>query len=114
LFCRIVSGEAPARLAYDDDATLAFHDINPQAPTHVLVIPREHHPDLAALTAAPGGGELLHALMLTATRIASEQSLDGPGAGWRLVTNTGPLSGQSVHHLHFHVLGGRPMRWPPG
>jgi histidine triad (HIT) family protein len=114
LFCRIVAGEIPAKMAHQDDATIAFHDINPQAPVHILVIPRDHHPDVAALVAAPGGAELAVALLRTAVRLAERNGLGVPAAGWRLVSNTGPEAGQSVAHLHFHVLGGRPMRWPPG
>jgi histidine triad (HIT) family protein len=110
LFCRIASGEIPATRVAEADHVLAFRDVNPQAPTHVLLIPRRH----VAASAADLGPE--HAAMLaevfaTAAGIARDEKLD---QGWRLVTNVGPHAGQSVFHLHFHLLGGRPMLWPPG
>lgn len=109
LFCRIVAGEVPATVVHETDRTLAFRDITPQAPTHVLVIPRDHHADLAALSDADSGyvGELIS----SAVAVARAEGLDG---GYRLVANTGADGGQTVHHLHLHVLGGRRMGWPPG
>ena len=90
--------------------TIAFRDINPQAPVHVLVIPREHYPDLAALTAAGDG--LLEEVAEQAARVAEDEGV--ADAGYRVVFNTGPQGGQTVPHAHAHVLGGRPMSWPPG
>jgi histidine triad (HIT) family protein len=109
IFCRIARGEVPARLLESDDALVAFHDVAPQAPTHVLVVPRRH---VAALD-APGGGdpELLGALAACAVRLAAGLGLEG---GYRLVLNCGSDGGQSVGHLHLHLLGGRAMGWPPG
>ena len=109
LFCRIVAGEVPATVVHETDRTLAFRDITPQAPTHVLVIPRDHHADLAALSDADPSavGELVAA----AVAVARAEGLDG---GYRVVANTGNDGGQTVHHLHLHVLGGRGMGWPPG
>lgn len=104
LFCRIVAGEVPAEVVTSTDRTLAFRDIGPQAPTHVLVIPREHHADAAACVAADP--TLLVEVMTTAVAVARSEGLEN---GYRLVTNTGDEGGQSVHHLHVHVLGGRPL-----
>ncbi len=115
LFCRMVAGEIPADVVHETDRTLAFRDINPQAPTHVLVIPREHHPTVGALAAADPG--LLGEVVSGAHAVAVQEGLvtdGGSEPGYRLVTNTGPQAGQSVHHLHFHVLGGRGLGWPPG
>jgi len=110
LFCRMVTGEMPADIVADDERTLAFRDINPQAPVHVLVIPKQHHPDVATLAASdPQTLAALHAL---AVRVAADEGV--AEAGWRLVFNTGAGAGQSVFHVHGHVLGGRPFRWPPG
>ncbi len=115
LFCRMVSGEIPADVVHQTDRVLAFRDINPQAPTHVLVIPKEHHPTVGALAAADPG--LLGEVVSGAHAVAVQEGLvtdGGSEPGYRLVTNTGPQAGQSVHHLHFHVLGGRGLGWPPG
>ena len=109
LFCKIVAGEIPSDRVLEDDDVIAFRDINPRAPTHVLVIPRRHIPDAHALT--DGDGPLLSALFAALRRIADEAGL---GNGYRVVTNVGPESGQTVFHLHLHLLGGRPMAWPPG
>lgn len=108
LFCRIATGEIPADIVFEDEAVVAFRDINPRAPTHVLVISRRHLASAADLTDADG--DLLAALFGGMRRIAEEAGL----TGYRIVTNVGPESGQSVFHLHFHLLGGRPMTWPPG
>ena len=108
IFGKIARGEAPADLVYEDDHALAFRDLNPQAPTHVLVIPRKPIDRLA--NAAAEDAELLGHLMLVASRVAAQE---GP-EDWRLVVNNGAGVGQSVFHLHLHVIGGRPMGWPPG
>lgn len=109
LFCRIEAGEIPSDRVYEDETVLAFRDINPRAPTHVLVIPRRHVPDAHALT--EDDGPLLAALFGATRHIADEAGL---GTGYRVVTNVGPEAGQSVFHLHLHLLGGRSMGWPPG
>jgi histidine triad (HIT) family protein len=115
LFCRMVAGEIPAEVVRETDRVFAFRDIDPKAPTHVLVIPKEHHPTAAALATADAS--LLAEVVLTAHAVAIQDGLVSDGGtepGYRLVTNTGPEAGQSVHHVHFHVLGGRRMAWPPG
>jgi histidine triad (HIT) family protein len=109
LFCRIVAGEIPSDRVLEDDEVIAFRDIAPRAPTHVLVIPRRHIPDAHALTDADA--PILAHLFAVMRRIADEAGL---GNGYRVVTNVGPEAGQSVAHLHFHLLGGRTMSWPPG
>jgi histidine triad (HIT) family protein len=109
LFCKIVAGEIPSDRVLETDDVIAFRDIAPQAPTHVLVIPRRHIPDAHALT--DGDRPLLAALFDAVRRIADEAGLE---RGYRVVTNVGPESGQTVFHLHLHLLGGRPMAWPPG
>src|SRR5262245_6701148 len=110
LFCRIVEGEIPAKIVHRDDRIVAFQDIHPQAPVHALLIPVKHVESLAE--AAEADRDLLGDMMLTAARLAREQGVDG--SGWRLVTNRGESAGQSVFHLHFHLLGGRRFTWPPG
>jgi histidine triad (HIT) family protein len=115
LFCRMVAGEVPADVVHETDRVLAFRDITPQAPTHVLVIPKDHYATAAALAAADVG--LLGEVVAAAHAVAIKEGLVSDGGtepGYRLVTNTGPQAGQSVHHVHFHVLGGRRMEWPPG
>jgi histidine triad (HIT) family protein len=110
LFCGIASGEIPAKTVRESSRAIAFRDINPQAPTHVLVIPRAHQPDLAALAAAGDG--LLDEVAVLAHQVARDEGVaDG---GYRVVFNTGADAGQTVHHVHAHVLGGRPLEWPPG
>ena len=109
LFCRIVAREVPADVVHEDDTVFAFRDVNPQAPTHILVIPRQHVASAADLSAQDG--ELLGRLFTTIAELADREGLT---RGWRVVTNVGGEGGQSVRHLHFHLLGGRPMRWPPG
>jgi histidine triad (HIT) family protein len=110
LFCKIVAGEIPAVVVHETPTTVAFRDTNPQAPTHVIVVPRQHHPDVAALAEADLAlaGDLLRA----ATAVAEQEGLPEPG--YRLVFNTGPGAGQTIFHVHCHVLGGRPFTWPPG
>jgi histidine triad (HIT) family protein len=110
LFCKIVAGDVPATLVHETDTTLAFRDINPQAPTHVLVIPRAHHPDAAALAAADPGAAA--DVLRAAGEVAAAEGLDG--TGYRVVFNTGAGAGQTVFHAHAHVLGGRGLTWPPG
>jgi histidine triad (HIT) family protein len=108
LFCRIAAGEIPAKIVFEDDTVVVFRDISPKAPTHVLAIPRRHIASAADLTEADGA--LLAALFGAMRRVADEAGLKG----YRILSNVGPESGQSVFHLHFHLLGGRPMAWPPG
>ena len=108
IFCRIASGDAEARVVYETDDLMAFHDMNAQAPIHILVIPRQH---IARVSAAePGDAGVLGALLLAAGEIAEQENLDA----FRLVTNNGAGAGQSVDHLHFHLLAGRNFSWPPG
>ena len=109
LFCKIVAGEIPSDRVLEDDDVVAFRDIAPRAPTHVLIVPRRHVPDMHALTDADD--HLLGRLFAAARRIADDAGL---AKGYRVVTNVGPEAGQSVFHLHLHLLGGRPMAWPPG
>jgi histidine triad (HIT) family protein len=109
LFCKIVAGEIPSDTVYEDDEVIAFRDIAPRAPTHVLVIPRRHIPDAHALTDADTP---ILAKLFEVTRGMADEA--GLGNGYRIVTNVGPEAGQSVPHLHFHLLGGRQMAWPPG
>ncbi|RBY76125.1 histidine triad nucleotide-binding protein [Geodermatophilus sp. TF02-6] len=111
----MVAGEVPATVVHETDRTLAFRDINPQAPTHVLVVPKQHHPTVAAL--AEADPDLLAAVVRAAAAVAVQEGLateDGVEPGYRVVTNTGPQAGQSVPHVHLHVLGGRDLTWPPG
>ena len=108
LFCRIASGEIPADIVYSDDEVIVFRDLNPQAPTHVLAIPRRHIASAHEL--GPEDGPLLGALF-DAMRATADA--EGLGEGYRIVTNVGPAAGQSVEHLHFHLLGGRRLTWPP-
>ncbi len=109
IFCKIASGEVNARIVYEDPETLAFLDLNPQAPTHVLIIPRRHIGSLTAAAEADAG--LLGRLQLAAARTAKQLGVEG---AFRLVTNNGKGAGQSVDHLHYHLLAGRKLLWPPG
>ena len=109
LFCKIIAGKVPATVVYQDEALTAIRDIRPQAPTHILVLPNRHVTGIAEAQASDA--ELLGKLLLAARHIAQQEDLNG---GYRLVINSGPDAGQSVFHLHVHVLGGRHMRWPPG
>lgn len=109
IFCKIAAGEIPSRKAHEDDQVLAFFDIDPKAPTHILVIPKKH---LASLDAAgPADQALLGRLLAATAEIARQQGLS---QGYRTVISTGPQGGQTVDHLHIHLLGGRQMHWPPG
>ena len=110
IFQKIIDGEIPASKVYEDDEVLAFHDIQPQAPVHILVIPKK--PIISAATAQPEDEALMGKLMLAAAQVARQEGLEEDG--YRLVTNVGREGGQSVYHLHVHVLGGRQMVWPPG
>ena len=114
LFCRMVAGEIPADVVLDTERVFAFRDINPQAPTHVLVIPKEHHRNIGALAAADPG--LLGEVVTAAYRVADQEGLvaDDGEPGYRVVANSGRQAGQSVFHVHLHVLGGRDLAWPPG
>lgn len=109
LFCGIAAGDIPATIVLDGKRTIAFRDIAPKAPTHVLVITRDHYPDVAAV--ADVGG-LLDELVSQAHQVAVAEGIDG--SGYRIVFNTGREGGQTVAHVHAHLLGGRPMTWPPG
>ncbi len=109
LFCRIVTGEIPATVVHETDEVLAFRDIAPQAPTHVVVIPKAHFVDAAALTAADPG--LAGRLLAAGAAVAASEGLDD---GYRFVFNPGADGGQTVFHVHLHVLGGRSLAWPPG
>jgi histidine triad (HIT) family protein len=112
LFCRIVAGEIPATVVKEGERVLAFKDVNPQAPTHVLVISRAHHRNVAALAAADPAA--LAELVAMSADIAQDAGTEAGQASYRLVFNTGGQAGQSVFHVHGHVLAGRPMSWPPG
>ncbi len=111
IFCRIASGEIPAEIVARSEGAVAFRDLNPQAPTHVLVIPKAHIGSSAEAT-GDAGAALLGDLMRLGVDVAAQLGL--AEAGYRLVINTGREGGQTVGHLHLHVLGGRQMRWPPG
>jgi len=110
LFCRIIAGEIPANKVYEDDHAFAFRDINPQAPVHILLIPKKH---IASLNdATPEDHAVLGHLMCLAPRIAKQEGT--AHNGFRVVINTGADAGQTVWHIHVHLMGGRPMAWPPG
>lgn len=110
LFCRVANGELPTEIIYEDDTVLAFRDINPQAPTHALVIPKRH---IASINhATSDDAELLGSMVLAAKHVAAQEGLHDNG--YRLVFNINNHGGQTVYHIHLHVLGGRQMTWPPG
>jgi histidine triad (HIT) family protein len=109
LFCRIVSGEIPSKKVYEDEHTYAFEDINPQAPTHVLVVPKKHIRGLKEAT--PEYASLIGFCHLAAAHVARQRGIED---GYRTVVNVGPQAGQSVFHMHVHLLGGRRLQWPPG
>lgn len=109
LFCKIIAGQVPAKKVYEDEHTLAFEDLDPKAPTHVLIIPRRHLAGLAEAQASDA--ETIGRLHLAAAHIARERGLE---SGYRTVLNVGPDAGQRVFHLHLHLLGGRKLAWPPG
>lgn len=110
LFCRIATREIPADIVRESDGVVAFRDVNPQAPTHILLIPKEHVTSVAEL--GDHHGSVLADIMQAAGQLARAEGI--AEGGWRLVTNVGPDAGQTVFHLHFHLLGGRTMGWPPG
>ncbi|HHQ42691.1 MAG TPA: histidine triad nucleotide-binding protein [Chromatiales bacterium] len=110
LFCKMANGEIEPDLVYEDDEVIAFRDINPQAPTHVLVVPREHIPTLNDLQ--PRHAELVGRMFLAAKEVARKEGIQE--SGYRTVFNCNRDAGQAVFHIHLHVLGGRPMAWPPG
>jgi histidine triad (HIT) family protein len=109
LFCRIMRGELPAKKIYDDPEMFAFEDIRPQAPTHVLIVPKKHIEGLDKASAEDA--EIIGKCHLVAAKIARDRGIED---GYRTVYNVGPGAGQSVFHLHLHLLGGRPLGWPPG
>ncbi|HEY65915.1 MAG TPA: histidine triad nucleotide-binding protein [Caldilineae bacterium] len=110
IFCRIVRQEAHGDIVYQDEEITAFRDINPKAPVHILIVPNRHIPGVFALQ--PGDESVVGRLFLVARQLAEQEGI--AQSGYRLVLNSGPQGGQSVYHLHLHLLGGRPMRWPPG
>ncbi|MDD4510147.1 MAG: histidine triad nucleotide-binding protein [Oscillospiraceae bacterium] len=109
LFCKIIAGEIPSKKVYEDETIYGFYDIDPQAPIHFLIVPKEHIPSAAAVT-AENGAVISHIFQVIA-KLAQEM---GFAEGYRVVSNVGPQGGQTVFHLHFHVLAGRDMTWPPG
>ena len=109
LFCRIIAGELPAKKVYENEHTFAFEDIHPQAPTHVLVVPKKHIRGLKE--AAPEDAEVIGRCHLVAAQIARQRGVEN---GYRTVLNVGPGAGQSVFHFHVHLIGGRSLAWPPG
>jgi len=109
VFCRIVRGDAPAPIVYQDEDVTAFHDLHPRAPVHILIVPNRHIAGVAEV--GPEDGTLLGKLFVVARRLAEQEHIVN---GYRLVVNNGPGAGQSVFHLHVHLLGGRPLGWPPG
>lgn len=109
IFARIIDREIPAKIVYEDDQSLAFHDVNPQAPVHILIIPKRPIDRIENL--APGDREVVGHLVWVASKIAKDQQLSD---GYRLVFNNGDDAGQTVFHIHLHLLGGRRMAWPPG
>jgi histidine triad (HIT) family protein len=110
IFCKIAQREIPADVVRESDRVMAFRDLDPKAPTHILLIPKEHIESVADL--ADDGGSLLADIVQAATQLAGAEGIGE--SGWRLLTNVGPDGGQTVFHLHFHLLGGRRMTWPPG
>ncbi|MGI6260443.1 MAG: histidine triad nucleotide-binding protein [Acutalibacteraceae bacterium] len=109
IFCKIANGEIPSRKAYEDDTVLAFYDLDPQAPTHVLMIPKQHIQSVAEIT--PENSAVVAHIFEVAAKLSEELGLKD---GFRVVSNCGESAGQSVPHLHFHLLGGRDFTWPPG
>lgn len=109
VFCKIANGEIPCKKAYEDDSVLAFYDLEPQAPVHILIIPKHHIQSVAEIS--PENSGVVAHIFEVAAKLAEENKL---AEGFRVVANTGKDGGQSVPHLHFHLLGGRSMKWPPG
>ncbi len=110
IFCRIVEKKIPSKIVYDDGLSTAFEDINPQAPVHLLIVPKRHIPDIQSMT--DNDRELIGHLFWVAAKIAAEKGLSGNG--YRMVINNGAGAGQSVFHIHLHLLSGRSFHWPPG
>ena len=110
IFCRIAARDIPSEIVHESDRVVAFRDTAPKAPTHILLIPKEHIASITDIT--DDQGPMLADIAQAATHLARTEGIED--SGWRLVTNVGPDAGQSVFHLHFHLLGGRPMTWPPG
>lgn len=110
LFCKIIQRELPAKIVFEDEQAVAFNDINPQAPTHILIVPKRHVATLNDLT--PPDNSMMGHLVYIASQLARERQIDQ--SGYRTVINTNSQAGQSVFHIHLHLLGGRAMRWPPG
>jgi histidine triad (HIT) family protein len=110
IFCKIVRGEIPCEKVYEDEKILAFKDINPGAPVHILIIPKEHISSTNELT--PENSDVIGNIFVKVKDIAKEQGIDK--AGYRVVTNCGENAGQTVNHIHYHLLGGRLLAWPPG
>jgi len=109
VFCKIANGQIPSKKAYEDDKILAFYDLDPQAPVHILIIPKEHIQSVEDIT--PQNSAIVAHIFEVAAKLAKENNLTD---GFRIVSNVGKDAGQSVPHLHFHLLGGRSMKWPPG
>jgi len=109
LFCKMISGQIPTKKAYEDEKVFAFQDINPQAPTHILIVPKKHISGLQEATT--GDAETIGYLHIVAAQIARDRNIE---SGYRTVFNVGPGAGQSVFHIHLHLLGGRTLKWPPG
>jgi histidine triad (HIT) family protein len=110
IFCKIIKGDIPGNFVYQDDKVVAFNDIDPKAPVHILIVPKEHIPSL--MEAAEDKHDILSHILMVATKLAKETGIDQKG--FRIVNNCGEEGGQSVGHIHFHLLGGRFMQWPPG
>jgi len=109
IFCRIIAREIPSQIVYEDEAAIAFKDTNPQAPTHLLIVPKKH---VSGLSACGDADQAMLGHLQRAAAVVAAQA--GVAAGYRLLTNNGRSAGQSVDHLHYHLLGGRSMQWPPG
>ncbi|HAH78663.1 MAG TPA: histidine triad nucleotide-binding protein [Ruminococcaceae bacterium] len=109
VFCKIAKGEIPSRKAYEDETVLAFYDLQPQAPVHILIIPKQHI--ASAMDITPANSAIVAHIFEVAAKLAAQNHLE---AGFRIVCNAGKEGGQTVPHLHFHLLGGRSMKWPPG
>lgn len=110
IFCKIINGDIPATKVYEDDKVIAFNDVNPQSPTHVLIIPKEHIPSTNNID--ENNSNIISHIFVVINKIAGEKGLSNQG--YRIVNNCGEFGGQSVDHIHFHLLGGRQLQWPPG
>lgn len=110
IFCKIVNGDIPADKVYEDDKVIAFNDVNPQSPTHVLIIPKEHIPSTNNID--ENNSQIISHIFIVISKIVKEKGLENQG--YRIVNNCGEFGGQTVEHVHFHLLGGRQLQWPPG